>query len=167
MSNKIYLILLVTYLGVISGLKASEPTAETVLSQAAQEASATRRSILLTIGHSRCGWCLRFDAYYKRPAVRRILEKYFVVAKIDSIKMEDGKLVFSRFAQPGTPAWVILSPELHAVADSFRNQKNVGYPSMPDEVQYYLDGLRKAQPNLTDTELATLASQLDINSRKR
>jgi len=106
-----------------------------------------------------------FEKYYKRASVKRVLDKYFVIVTIDTIEMKDGKAVYSKFSEPRAPSWVILDSNSKVLIDSFINGVNIGYPAKPDEVTYYIDALKKAQPALTYRELETLASELQDNTR--
>ena len=153
------------YLGTTGPVISGEPSAANLVSQALERAANSKKEIIVTVGNSKCGWCVLFEKYYKRASVKRVLDKYFVIVTIDTIEMKDGKAVYSKFSEPRAPSWVILDSNSKVLIDSFINGVNIGYPAKPDEVTYYIDALKKAQPALTYRELETLASELQDNTR--
>lgn len=125
-----------------------------------KKAVSESKLVFLKSGHPKCGWCVIFDRYHHNPEVKAILERHYVIAAIDFVNMPDGGAVFSRFAQPGSPSWVIISPDRKVIIDSFSKDGNVGFPGEPKETAYYLAALKKATPAITDKELETLKEQI-------
>lgn len=74
--------------------------------------------------------------------------------------MPDGKTVFSAYAQPGAPSWVIITPQKKVIVDSYAPQGNIGYPGEPAGTAWYLAALKKATPAITDAEMHTLSLQI-------
>ena len=134
--------------------------AHDLLETACKAAASQAKAVFINSGTPECGWCRVFSRYHNLPEVRRILGKYYVNADLDIEYMPDGEDVFSRFAQPGTPAWVIISPQKNVIVDSYSRSSNVGYPIDPEEMSYYLAVLRRATPAITDAELRALSEQL-------
>ena len=124
---------------------------------ACQKARQDSKLVFMKSGFPACGWCRVFDRYHDSPETKEILEKYYVIIKIDTENMPDGKAVFSQFAEPGAPSWVIVTPDRKKVIDSYDSTGNVGYPSAPNEIAYYLKALKKATPQITQAELDKLA----------
>jgi hypothetical protein len=142
-------------------------TAADTLAAACQEAASQSKMIFMKSGHPKCGWCRAFDRYHELPEVRAILGKYFVVANIDTVNMSDGREIFGKYAQPGAPSWVIISPEKKVVIDSYIETGNVGYPLRPHETAHYLAAIGKAAPSISEDELADLSEQIQIAAEKK
>jgi hypothetical protein len=111
-------------------------------------------------GFRECRWCRIFEDYHRSSAVREILGEYYAIAAIDTKHMPDGEAVFSRYAQPGALAWVIISPQKKVIVGSSFQAGNIGYPTTPEGTAYYLAALRRATPAITDAELRTLSEQI-------
>lgn len=131
---------------------------------ACKKAAAESKLIFLKSGFPECGYCVIFDRFHRRPEVVRILEPHYVIVAIDTNYMPDGKAVFSKFAPPSAPSWVIITPDRKVVIDSFVSKgdddSNVGYPLQPDETAYYLSALKKASPSIADEDLRILGEQI-------
>jgi len=142
--------------------KYAATAANDVLEAACQQAAKESKLVFLKSGYPECGWCRIFDRYHKLPEVQKIIGKYYVVAVIDTENMPDGNAVFGKYAQPGAPSWVVLTPQKHVIVDSYAPTPdgNVGYPARPSESAYYLAALKKATPAITDEELGILAQEL-------
>jgi hypothetical protein len=136
--------------------------AHDLLDAALKQASAENKLVFLKSGFPECGWCRIFDKYHSTPAVKEILEKYYVIAAIDTSYMPDGTSVFKQFAEPGAPSWVIITPDKKVIV----NDNNVGYPAEPTEVDWYVKALRKATPAITDAEVDTLKENLKLAAKK-
>jgi len=137
----------------VYGPNAAQNTLEAACEQAANESKA----VFIKSGHPECGWCRVFDRYHSSPEVQRILGKYYIIVAIDIKYMPDGKSIFSQYSQPGSPSWVIISPQKQVIVDSYAPGGNVGYPGSPEESAYYTAALKKATPSITEEELHTLS----------
>lgn len=136
--------------------------ANDVLEAACKQASMESKLVFIKSGFPKCVWCRIFDRYHNIPEVQKIIGKYYVVVVIDTVNMPDGKAVFSKFAEPGAPSWVIITPQREVIIDSYAPapEGNVGYPGRPSESAYYLAALKKATPAITDDELQILSQQI-------
>jgi Protein of unknown function, DUF255 len=137
-----------------------------VLDDAVAKAQSQGTLVFLKSGFPECGWCNVFDKYHAFPETKAIVEKYYVVAKIDTSYMPDGKEIFSKFAQPGAPSWVIISADKKIVIDSYAAKGNVGYPYHPDEIAHYRKALKQATPKISDAELDQLEALLKRAAKK-
>ncbi|MGP8239653.1 MAG: DUF255 domain-containing protein [Limisphaerales bacterium] len=131
--------------------------AQSALEAACEQAANESKAVFIKSGHPECGWCRVFDRYHSSPEVQRILGKYYIIVAIDIKYMPDGKSTFSKYAQPGSPSWVIVSPQKQLIVDSYAPGGNVGYPGSPEEAAYYIAALKKATPSITEEELHTLS----------
>lgn len=140
--------------------------AHDLLDAALKQASAESKLVFLKSGFPECGWCRIFDKYHTTPVVKQILEKYYVIAVIDTNYMPDGTAFFKQFAEPGAPSWVIISADKKVIADSYDRGNNVGYPLEPNETEWYVKALRKATPAITDSEIDTLKENIKLAAKK-
>jgi hypothetical protein len=142
----------------------SANAARDLVDTACQTAAKESKLVFLKSGYPECIWCRTFDKYHSTPEVRDIVGKYFVVAEVDTENMPDGKDVFTAFAQPGAPSWVILTPDKKVLIDSYAETNgkkvNVGFPGAPEEKEYYQAALKKTVPKITQAELDVLGTQL-------
>ena len=135
-------------------------TAHDALEAVCKQAASESKLVFLKSGYPECVWCRIFDKYHSTPEVQQIIGKYYIVLAIDTENMPDGKTVFTKYAQPGAPSWVILTPEKKVIVDSYAPTGNVGYPAEPSESDYYLAALKKATPAITEKELKALAQEI-------
>jgi hypothetical protein len=140
------------------------PTAASdILEAACKQAAIESKMVFIKSGFPECVWCRIFDRYHSIPEVQRIIGKYYVVVVIDTENMPDGNAVFSKYAEPGAPSWVIMTPQKKVIIGSYASsgpEGNVGYPLEPNETAYYIAALKKATPAITDAELQILSQQI-------
>lgn len=137
------------------------PTAASeLLESACKKAAAESKMVFVKSGFPECGWCRIFDRYHNLPEVQSILGKHYVIVAIDTKYMPDGNAVFGRYAKPGAPSWVILSPQKKVIVDSYAPTGNVGYPLAPNETAHYVAALKKATPAISDGDLQRLSEQI-------
>ena len=134
--------------------------ARDALEAACKTAASEGKVVFVKSGFPECGWCRVFDRYHSLPDVQRILGKHYVIVAIDTKHMPDGEATFSKYAKPGAPSWVIISPQKKVIIDSYAPEGNVGYPLAPNETAYYIAALKKATPAMTEAELQTLSQQI-------
>jgi len=146
----------------------SQTAAYDAVEAACKQAAKESKNVFIKSGFPECVWCRVFDRYHSNPKVQKIIGKYYVVVVIDTENMPDGKAVFSQFAKPGAPSWVIITPQKKVIIDSYAPapEGNVGYPGSPTESAYYLAALKKATPAITDEELHTLSEQIQKAMKK-
>jgi hypothetical protein len=141
--------------------KNSSPVADDAVEAACRKAASETKSVFLKSGYPECAACVLFDHYHNLLEVRKIIEKYYVIVSIDTENMPDGCAVFGKYAKPGAPSWVILSPGKSVIVDSYASPDgNVGFPETPNGAACYLAALQKATPAITKDELSALANQL-------
>lgn len=140
----------------------SATAANDALDAGCKQAANESKVVFVKSGFPACVWCRIFDRYHSIPKVQTIIGKYYVVVGIDTENMPDGAAVFSRYAKPGAPSWVIITPQKKIIIDSHAPapEGNVGYPGSPSETAYYLAALKKATPAITDDELHILSQQI-------
>jgi hypothetical protein len=166
--NSIFVTFLILFAAVACCFSSEEKTnysataANDALEAACKQAAKESKAVFVKSGFPECVWCRIFDRYHSIPEVQKIIGKYYVVVVIDTENMPDGKAVFSKFAEPGAPSWVIITSQKGVIIDSYAlaPEGNVGYPLEPNETAYYIAALKKATPTITGAELQTLSQQI-------
>ena len=96
------------------------------------------------------------------------MDKHFVLIDVDVVENAGGKEIYEKYGpQRGEPAWTILEANQKVLADSMREQKNVGFTYKPEEVAHFFDALKKSCPDLSDEELKVLKERLDEHCKAR
>lgn len=142
--------------------KHTSPTAAyDAVEAACRKAASESKYVFLKNGYPECAPCVLFDHYHDLPEVRKIINKYYVIVAIDTENMPDGNAIFSKYARPGAPSWVIISPSKSVIVDSYSSPEgNIGFPEEQNGIACYLAALKKATPAITKDELTVLAEQL-------
>src|SRR5437773_9302111 len=81
--------------------------AEKTRADAVAMAKKEDKLVLLVFGIHDQGWSDRLDAYHANPDVRGVLEKYFVIARVD-IEEPGGMEMYAERGPRGSPAFSIL-----------------------------------------------------------
>jgi thioredoxin-related protein len=149
-------------------LAAESPTsAEDVVAAARAQATEQHKNIFLIFGASWCGWCRKLDAFLASPQVKPIIEKHFVIARV-TVAEEFGRgnpllnspggedLVLKLGGEKSSVPFVaFLDQNGELIINSLRpvgNQaegENIGFPTEPEEIDWFLAMLRKATADLT------------------
>jgi len=155
------------------------PSTDEVLTQAKTKASAEHKKIMLVFSASWCGPCRMYEEFLKDPQIRPIINKSFVTASLDvGEKAEDkkhsnspgGEAKMTELAggsDAGYPFIVLMDERGRAIVNSLRptagskRGENVGYPAIPVEIDWYMEMLKRAAPELTPTEKKTIRQWLD------
>ncbi len=134
--------------------------AEKIRAAALVQAKKEGKLVLLVFGIHGTSWSDRLDAYHDDPKVRSVLEKHFVLARVD-IQEPGGMEMYMELGSRGSPAFSILNSAGDLVADSGQNDQNVGFPNKPEEVDRYIAALKTACPALTQDDEAVLRKKLE------
>ena len=149
----------------------SQTSAETILSQAEMQAAQQHKSVFVLFHASWCGWCRRFETYLDSPDVRPIIEKYFVVARINAMEQmgkhpelnsPGGEKLLKQFGGAGAmPFIALLDSEGRLVVNSNApTSGNIGFPAEPGEIDWFMKMMAKAVPSMTSHEAQTLETSL-------
>jgi thiol-disulfide isomerase/thioredoxin len=145
------------------------PTADQVLAPAKAKAAAEHKAIFLHFGASWCGWCKRLDAFLDRPDIRPAFEKYFIPVKLVVQENDKNKAVENPGADAllkklGGPAGLPYSAFLNAkgalIVNSKLNGQNIGYPADPSDIDWFVQMMKKAAPNMSPDDLKTIETAL-------
>ncbi len=156
--------------------------ARTILEQAKARAAAEHKEILLVFSASWCGPCHRLQRFMEEGAVRPILEKAFVTARLDAGEMPgDNRHANTPGAEKlqsamgggdaGFPFVVMLNAEGKPITTALRpvegsdSDRNIGYPTKPEEIEWFMQMLHQAAPSLSEKEKAKVRRWLDDHAR--
>ncbi len=155
-------------------LAQSLPDANRVLAQAEAQAGEQQKSVLVVFGASWCKYCHLFEKFLSSPEIQPIIEKHFIVTHLgvyeelgkhpDLNNPRSDKLVreFGDADVGGLPFIVFLNPKGQTIVTSNRPSKkkaageNIGYPSAPEEIDWFMVMIRKAAPTLSEADAGTV-----------
>jgi thiol-disulfide isomerase/thioredoxin len=147
------------------------PSADAILSQAKTEAVQQHKTVFLLFHASWCGWCRRLDAYLDSPDVRPIIERYFVIARIDAMEKEGrhpelntpgGDELLKKLGGSGAmPFFAFLKDKGDLIVTSNApDTGNIGFPAQPNEIDWFMKMIAKAVPSMTSEEAKMLEARL-------
>jgi len=148
---------------------AETPSSDQVLAAAKTKAAAEHKTIFLHFGASWCGWCKRLDALLDRADIKPVFEKYFVPVKLVVQENENNKVLenagadalLQRLGGPaGLPYSAFLDSQGALIVNSKRDGQNIGYPGEPQEIDYFVQMMKKAAPKMSDEDLKTIETAL-------
>ncbi len=148
---------------------AKAPSADEVLAPAKAKASAEKKAIFLHFGASWCGWCKKLDAFLDRPEIKPVFEKYFIPVKLVVQENEKNKALenpgadalLKKLGGPdGLPYSAFLDARGEMIVNSKREGANIGYPGQPNEVDWFLQMMKKAAPSISQDDLKIIETAL-------
>ncbi len=108
--------------------------------------------------------------FLNRPDIKPVFEKYFIPVKLVVQENEKNKALENPGADTllqrlGGPAGLPYSAFLDAKGDLIVNSKrddlqNIGYPGAPQEIDWFVQMVKKAAPNISPGDLKTIETAL-------
>jgi thiol-disulfide isomerase/thioredoxin len=157
-------------LSVMSSLVCAEaPNAEQVLAPAKTKAATEHKAIFVHFGASWCGWCKRLDAFLDRPDINPVFEKYFIPVKLvvqegaknKALENPGAEALLKDFGGPdGLPYSAFLDAKGTLIVNSKLNGKNIGYPADPSDIDWFIQMMKKAAPDISADDLKTIETAL-------
>jgi thioredoxin-related protein len=159
------------------------PSATQVLQRAESQARTEHKNILLEFGATWCVNCKLYDLMLNDASMRAILSPHFVFAYMDSGEHRGdtrhvntpGAVDFENSVggkSAGWPFLVILNPDGKPIVDSNRPDAksktgdNIGYPVLPQEVDWFIEMLKRGAPSLSRQDLASVHAWLTERAAK-
>ena len=100
--------------------------------------------------------------------VKEILDKYFVIAKVDIFETKEGVDLYKKYGKKGTPSWTIFDLNGEVQIDSDNGNGNIGFPAKEYELEYYVHALKKAAPLISEKESEIFVTKLrEYGNRKK
>jgi Thioredoxin-like len=139
------------------------PTAaEAILSSAKIRARREGKQVFLLFVAPACEWCDCFDRYHGDPEVSRIIDKHFVLAKVDVKATGGGEQMYLEHGNVrGAPAFTLLDDHGAFLAGSGDASDNIGFPANEEEIDRYFECLKIACPTLTVDDMVVLRKKLE------
>jgi thioredoxin-related protein len=167
-----------------AALAAKLPSADKVLAEAKAKAGAEKKNVMLVFESSWCPPCHQFDKFVADQGIRRIFDQYFVLATVavgeevagNASKNNPGseellvKLGGVHFGSTGVPFIFIIDSQGTTIVTSERpvaGQKagdNIGYPTEPEEIDWFMKMMKKGAPTLSEDEARTVENWLRRNT---
>lgn len=148
---------------------AGTPTAEQVLAEAKTKATDEHKTIFLHFGASWRIWCRRLEAFLDRPDIKPVFEKYFVPVKLvvqenaknKALENPGADALLTQLGGPsGLPYCAFLDAQGALIVNSKRDGQNIGYPAQPVEIDYFAEMMKKAAPNMAESDRKQIETAL-------
>jgi len=154
--------------------------ADQVLAAAESAAGAQHKNVWVIFGASWCGWCHKLDALIDSPDVGPLLQQRFVIAHVTvdehgnkaNLDSPGGDQLRKRLGggdSGGLPFFAFVDPAGQVLVNSNRPVpgkpgENVGFPSAPEEVDWFMTMLRRAAPALGPEQRRVIEARLRSHS---
>lgn len=134
------------------------PAADEVVKEACAKAAKNQKKVFIIFHASWCGWCHRMDTAMNDPSCKKAFTDNYEIRHITVMenaahKADEnpgGKELLARYEgdKSGIPFWFILDSKGELQADSRMKTPggklaNVGCPAQPEEVEHFIDVLKK------------------------
>jgi thioredoxin-related protein len=115
--------------------------AEVLLRDGLSRASSEDQRVFLTFSAPWCGWCHQLSDWMNKSDIAAILDRDFVIVKVDIDRMTHGKDLMGQVrpkADGGIPWFAVLDATGKPVSTSDGPQGNIGYPFKPEEIDHFM-----------------------------
>lgn len=149
------------------------PSAESLVKSSVDAGKRTKKNVFVRFTASWCGWCHKMQGVLDQKEIKPIWDKYFVSTAV--VVLENGDK--EQLEHPGGEAlmeanggkgqgipffYFLDSATGKVIVNSLMPAKgtakpaNVGCPYEPNEIDFFMETLKRAAPHMTETERATL-----------
>lgn len=139
--------------------KAKKLDAQKELDRALAQAAKQKKTVFVSFGAPWCQWCHHLEDFLAQPEIAKIMDRDFVMLKIDVDRMDQAEEVVKRFEPSegdGLPWMVLIDAKGSPLITSFGPKGNVGYPAYPFEIAHFVSMLKKGKKNISDADLAKI-----------
>jgi thiol-disulfide isomerase/thioredoxin len=143
--------------------KAEPQKAADVLAAALVDAAKTERKVFLHFGAPWCGWCHKLDDWLRRAEVAPIIAKDYIDLKIDQDRMTGAMDILEKYnpgKKGGIPWFVVLDSAGKVVVTSDGPKGNIGFPSQPHEIEYFVKMLDASRKRISEKDVDALKKSL-------
>lgn len=145
------------------------PSAEKVVMAAQEQAAKSHKNVYVSFHASWCGWCKRMTAVLEQPAVKSIMDKYYVMVDLVTLENGDKKALENAGAETymakaggtgeGIPFFYITDTSgkmlINSRTDPEKAGTNIGCPYQQAEQDHFSKMLTKTS-KMTAAELKTV-----------
>jgi len=150
-------------------LVAQSESAAELFAHAKAEAQQQHKNVLMVFSASWCGPCHLYERFLEDPEMAAITDKAFVVVRVDVGERAndsqhadtpggtDLRASLGAVQEPGFPFIVVTDPGGKPIINSYRKgntSANIGYPVLPEEIDWYIVMLKRAAPSISKDELS-------------
>ena len=171
-SSRVLALVAALWMGLV--ISAAERPASVIFNEALAKAKQENKQVFLVFGGEGCVWCKVLDGFLQSEEIKPIFAKYFVVTHLqigDDATSNPGAGDIQQKYKPagGIPFLVFAKPDGTAIVDSKENGNgdNIGYPTEPNEVKWFMTMLERAAPKMTAEERGVIEAKLKAFKRNR
>ena len=155
-------------------------SADEIMKEAFAAAKKQNKKVLVMFHASWCGWCHKMDTSLNDPSVKKFFDdnfviRHLVVAESDgkkNLENPGGQDMLEKYEgkDQGIPFWLIFDNDEKFLADSrmktlvngVEKLQNTGCPASKEEVDYFIEVLRKTT-GLKEDQLETIRARFRRN----
>jgi len=147
-------------------------SAKSVVDGAVRSAKIGHKGVLVVFHASWCGWCKELDKSFEVPALKKVLDKDFVIVHITVLENPQHKsdenpggaemMKAMGGQEAGLPFFVMLNSKGQAVSDSMvmgpgnPKPQNMGFPTEPNELEHFVAMLKAGNPGISAAQVAAV-----------
>src|SRR6187399_1162377 len=155
-------------------------SSEEIMKEAFTSAKKQNKKVLVMFHVSWCGWCHKMDTSLNDPSVKKFFDDNFVIRHLvvfeskgkQNLENPGALEMLTKYGDKdqGIPFWLIFDKEENFLADSRMKAKinrveklqNTGCPASKEEVDYFIDVLKKTT-ELNDDQLQIIRARFRRN----
>ncbi len=137
--------------------------AEVVLRDGLARASSEDKRVFLAFSAPWCGWCHRLSNWMNQPEIASILDRDFLIVKVDIDRMTHGKDVMGQVrpnVAGGIPWFAVLDAKGKPAGTSDGPEGNIGYPFKPAEIDHFMALITKESRRIEASQHERLRKSL-------
>ena len=154
-------------------------SAQTIVTTALMEAQSSKKNVLLIFHATWCGWCKRLEKALNDTAMKPLIDKNYIVARVDVQERGDkiqthenpgGQNLMSEFGgnHAGLPFIVFLNGDGKMISNSnvMPKKQNIGYPGSEEEIIAFVNLLKETAPHMTGKQRDVIQNYFELHEPK-